>query len=571
MVWGLFPVDPLPGEDRYYFFSKGTYKVGRKGCDIIINKDKGVSRIHAEIVIDEMVCFDNPQRQSSDISSKVRIRDCSKYGTFVKKNLGSKEKVHEFPEKETMLKDGDLVSFGTGNATYRFGYVPFIFLYCCSKDLQVKDPLRQKILSIGACVAQEWSLKCTHVLIDDLVPLKEELIDAIVAKKPFISFDWIEFIAGKNICTEIPSYSSYSPTLLLEEASVRVADPQSRDNCLNGYTFLLESRNKYRHKDKLQPLLEVGGAKVASLEGFCIDSQVLEEEGIRHVVRVIPTGATSSSNGSQSIRSLPSVNEMDLISAVLSGHLDPLIIVSPPVLVTSSCSTDETVVADSDEEVETATAVHTSTAVYSVESSEHDSKEMTDLHMIESTQHDSGEETAINVIESTETDRKGNITLASVNAIEHEIKEEIPCNNVSIKWSEGASFTGLRNRDGRTGSRLEKVEESECGNVDVIYSQDLIVRDSLSASVHFSTNDAVINFKRFRKRETPSGNSFSSLIPFSKDPYKESDYGNEEVAEYLKEEKKRKQMEALAEDLFKYEKGRRRNAAGSRTGLVAYT
>ena len=66
-----------------------------------------------------MVCFDNPQRQSSDISSKVRIRDCSKYGTFVKKNLGSKEKVHEFPEKETMLKDGDLVSFGTGNATYR--------------------------------------------------------------------------------------------------------------------------------------------------------------------------------------------------------------------------------------------------------------------------------------------------------------------------------------------------------------------------------------------------------------------------------------------------------------------
>ncbi|XP_071913731.1 nibrin homolog isoform X4 [Coffea arabica] len=519
MVWGLFPVDPLPGEDRYYFFSKGTYKVGRKGCDIIINKDKGVSRIHAEIVIDEMVCFDNPQRQSSDISSKVRIRDCSKYGTFVKKNLGSKEKVHEFPEKETMLKDGDLVSFGTGNATYRFGYVPFIILYCCSKDLQVREPLRQKILSIGAFVAQEWSLKCTHVLIDDLVPLKEELIDAIVAKKPFISFDWIE----------------------------------------------------YRHKDKLQPLLEVGGAKVASLEGFCIDSQVLEEEGIRHVVRVIPTGATSSSNGSQSIRSLPSVNEMDLISVVLSGHLDPFIIVSPPVLVTSSCSTDETVVAESDEEVETATAVHTSTAVYSVESSEHDSKEMTDLHMIESTQHDSGEETAINVIESTETDRKGNITLASVNAIEHEIKEEIPCNNVSIKWSEGASFTGLRNRDGRTGSRLEKVEESECGNVDVIYSQDLIVRDSLSASVHSSTNDAVINFKCFRKRETPSGNSFSSLIPFSKDPYKESDYGNEEVAEYLKEEKKRKQMEALAEDLFKYEVGRRRNAAGSRTGLFAYT
>lgn len=102
-------------------------------------------------------------------------------------------------------------------------------------------------------------------------------------------------------------------------------------------------------------------------------------------------------------------------------------------LVTSSCSTDETVVADSDEEVETATAVHSSTAVYSVESSERDSKEMTDLHMIDSSQHDSGEEIAINILESTETDRKGNITLASVNAIEHEIKEEIPCNDVSVQ------------------------------------------------------------------------------------------------------------------------------------------
>uniref|UniRef100_F6H9J4 Uncharacterized protein n=1 Tax=Vitis vinifera TaxID=29760 RepID=F6H9J4_VITVI len=31
MVWGLFPVDPLSGEDSYYIFAKGTYKVGRKG------------------------------------------------------------------------------------------------------------------------------------------------------------------------------------------------------------------------------------------------------------------------------------------------------------------------------------------------------------------------------------------------------------------------------------------------------------------------------------------------------------------------------------------------------------
>jgi nijmegen breakage syndrome protein 1 len=89
------------------------------GCDVIINKDKGVSRIHAEIVVDALTTL-NPLHKKPFITlSKVRIRDCSKYGTFINKNLGRKEKVHELPNKETALEDGDLVSFGTGNATYR--------------------------------------------------------------------------------------------------------------------------------------------------------------------------------------------------------------------------------------------------------------------------------------------------------------------------------------------------------------------------------------------------------------------------------------------------------------------
>lgn len=61
----------------------------------------------------------NPlHKKPSNILSNVRIRDCSKYGTFIDKNLGRKEKVNELPNKETTLEDGDLISFGTGNATY---------------------------------------------------------------------------------------------------------------------------------------------------------------------------------------------------------------------------------------------------------------------------------------------------------------------------------------------------------------------------------------------------------------------------------------------------------------------
>lgn len=86
-----------------------VFSIEFEGCDIIIHKDKGVSRTHAHLIVDEMTK-----------SSQVRVKDLSKYGTFINKNLSSSKKVHDFHYKETSLEDGDLLSFGTGNATYRY-------------------------------------------------------------------------------------------------------------------------------------------------------------------------------------------------------------------------------------------------------------------------------------------------------------------------------------------------------------------------------------------------------------------------------------------------------------------
>ncbi|KAM7515945.1 hypothetical protein LguiA_005528 [Lonicera macranthoides] len=548
MVWGLFPADPLSGEDKYYVFSKGTYKVGRRGCDVIINKDKGVSRIHAEIVIEEMISLDNLQKKSSNISSKVQIRDCSKYGTFINKNLGSKEKVHEFPNRETTLKDGDMVSFGTGNATYRFSFVPIIFLNLCSEPVQANQVLKSSILSIGATITCNWSPDCTHVLVDDFMLVKEHAFDAIVAKKPLILQNWVVFIAEKGVCTDIPSCNSYAPTLKFEGLSVKVADPRSRECCLRGYTFLLESTHKYKLRDRLQSLLEVAGAKVAPVEGFYPTSQGTEHEGSDRVVHVIPGGSADSS---QYVRQLCRVNEINLICATLSGHLDPSIIVSPPVVVSSSCSTDETVVADSDVEMETAASVCKSSAAHEIESNEHEMKEETSVHTLQSVEHTGTGEMPFHTIESLEYQRKRDIS--SDCAVDKSKSDHV-----------------LRDGSESMIGRVHKVEDSESENVDIIFSQDLIVRDTyVPASVNSSINGAVINFKRFRKMGTESGNSFENLIPFSKDPYRDGDYENDEkVAESIKEEKRRKQMEAVAEDLFNNEKGRRRSAAGSLHGFL---
>lgn len=539
--------------------------MGRRGCDIIIDKDKGVSRIHAEIIIDEMICMDHLDKKASKHSSKVRIRDCSKYGTFINKNLDLKENVHEFPNKEALLKDGDLVSFGTGNATYRFSFVPLVFFKCSSKPSEMKQ-LEEKISSIGARISQNWTFQCTHVVVDDFIPVTHQIIDAVVAKRIIIQSSWIELIAGKTICTEIPSSLSYSPSLMLEGMHVKVTDPRSREQCLRGYTFLLESLQKYKFREKLQLLLDVGGAEVVLIE--TLDDVKSLVQKTCHLVCVFPTGSTNT-RSFHNFSSVPSVKELELISAVFSGHLDPSMIIAAPVLVTSSCSTDETVVADSDVDMETATSIRKSTVVDLIECADNSSEEKIAIQKVELAESDSQAGHAIHTVESL-GHNSGQSTVV-VKSIDHESQRFISStrdtDHPGSSYSNAAKSNTVAatfSRDGKEGDAL-RMAKSE--NLDIIFSQDLIAREYTPLSRHSSTDGVVTNFKRFRKLDVPSGNSFNNLVPFAKYPYHEADYGNEDVAESIKLEKKRKQMETIAEDLFNYEKGRKRGAAAALRGV----
>lgn len=44
----------------------------------------------------------------------------------------------------------------------------------------------------GACITQNVNQECTHVLVSEYMDLKEGLIDAVVAKKPFVLDSWVE-------------------------------------------------------------------------------------------------------------------------------------------------------------------------------------------------------------------------------------------------------------------------------------------------------------------------------------------------------------------------------------------
>ncbi|CAI0463019.1 unnamed protein product [Linum tenue] len=395
----------------------------------------------------------------SNILSRVRIKDSSKYGTFINKNHASNEKVHELPSKETTLKDGDVVCFGTGNAAYRFSFVPFVFYnMLCSEPLAV----RGKVSSIGACTTIELSDECTHVLTDQLAPVSEPLIDAIV----------------------------------------------------------------YLFEDRLPALLEVAGAKTASVEEFCSNSQVVDCGGRSRAVCVTTKASAHKFDDITELSSYSRVDEMDLLCAILSGHLDLSVLTQPTVHVSLSSTTDETIVADSDTEVEAEMA--------------------------------------------TSVPPDANI-LSSKVASESENKEALALFNCTAKrLEETYTVRSARHDDASMTTKIEKVDCDD-GNSDIIYSQVLIVRGSnLSAAEASSAKGSEVpNFKCFRKKCIQSGNSFSNLIPFSRDPYKESSYDSTEVQAALKEEKKRKQMEAVAEDLFNNERGKKRGTAGSIHGLLS--
>jgi hypothetical protein len=88
---------------------------------------------------------------------------------------------------------------------------------------------------------------------------------------------------------------------------------------------------------------------------------------------------------------------------------------------------------------------------------------------------------------------------------------------------------------------------------DIIFSRLIVVKDKMDQFPWIQTQGSLPNFKRFRKGRAESGNTYSSLVPFAKEPYREADFGRE-VEEFMREERKRKDAENLADDLFNAER-----------------
>lgn len=503
-----------------------------------------MSRLHAEIIVDQMVSQD--PGTSTGFDSHVRVVDRSKFGTYLNKELGEKGRVLRNQEGE--VKDGDTVTFGTGSSTFRFCYVPLVMFIYSRKGARRNNWIQEAMISIGACTTRNWSPQCTHVIVDESSPVTADLIEAVVTKKSIILSEWLKEFAAKNISTELPTCTSFLPTLSLGGTMVKIVEPKVREKCLQGYTFVLGSLDKYAFGDKFHSLLEAVNAKLLRVEEFCSNSQNSADGEDTNFVLVIPGESQNEFNHIGELASLSRVIDMKIVAAILTGNLDSSIIEPPSIVVSSSHSTDETVVADSDVEVDPVTSNLVAATDTCPDAIKYSREEKITI------ESDHGDDSNKVVVES---DHGNDPKKYGKN------KSDTAYSKVSI---DKTTVIGITEVEVVAMKRLEKGDESVTDrheNSDIIFSQDLIVRGTRTPAPVRSALKNVVDFKCFKKREAESGNSFTSLIPFSKDTYRESDGGNNEAAQYIKEEKKRKQLEAIAEDLFNSEKGRKRASSGA--------
>jgi len=358
-------------------------------------------------------------------------------------------------------------------------------------------------------------------------------------------------MAEKNIHTEIPSCTQYIPNLTLDGTVIKMVEINLIQNCLAGYTFILGPSDKYQFGEKLHGLLEATGAKYLHIDEFCANSQDSVAGDTDQQILVVPARYPLEFSKIHGLFPLSKISDVKLFAAILSGRLEATAIEPPAFIVTSSNSTDETIVADSDVEMETATSNPSGAAYKSqnrIENISADEKENTNITNEVAV---TVSRTKANVIQPNDTSKA-----EASKPTEDDVKV---IDKTAVYRSEA------RDEDVRVISKVPKDENldiSRDGACDIIFSQDLVVKRPHRSAPAASTEGGV-NFKRFRKRETVSGNSFKDLVPFARDPYRESDYDGSTMTDFMREEKQRKQMEAIAEDLFNNAKSKKRAAAGS--------
>lgn len=212
------------------------------------------------------------------------------------------------------------------------------------------------------------------------------------------------------------------------------------------------------------------------------------------------------------------------------------------VLVTSSHSTDETVIPDSDVEVDTAASNYISPSAKFVNAGKYDNKDIVKFDNNDTVKYEHHDVNAFAEEAKLFSKAHGSDFIQS--------KHEADASADALTYKSQFLSSRVQDSDLKEGDTDLGTSANEAA--DIIYDHDLMVRKT-PVNLSPVLKKREINFKNFSKTQFLPGNTYQALIQFSEDPYHECDYqNNDECTAYVREEKKRKEKEAIAEDLFKF-------------------
>ncbi|XP_036193418.1 nibrin isoform X6 [Myotis myotis] len=223
------------------------YVVGRKGCDILLEKDPSVSRSHAVLA----ARFPATSPSQPHETPVLTIKDNSKYGTFVNEEKMQNGLSHS-------LQTGDRITFGVFESKFRVEYEPLVACSSCL-DVAGKNALNQAVLQLGGLTVNNWTEECTHLVMMS-VKVTIKTICALICGRPIVKPEYFtEFLKAVQSKTQLPQIESFYPPIdepAIGSKNIDLSGRQERKQIFKGKTFVF--LNAKQHK-KLSSAVVFGG------------------------------------------------------------------------------------------------------------------------------------------------------------------------------------------------------------------------------------------------------------------------------------------------------------------------
>ncbi|XP_035236770.1 nibrin [Anguilla anguilla] len=261
-MWKLNPVEV--GGESYYLLPGKEYVVGRKNCEVLLQNDQSISRVHAHLTV-------SPQNINQKQPVELTVKDSSKYGTFV-----NEERLSNAISK--VLRSGDRLTFGVFQSKFRVEYEPLVVCSSCV-DSEGKAALLQAVQLLGGQLVNSWTQDCTHLVMSS-VKVTIKTICALICCRPIVKPEYFSEL-GKALQQKLtrPKVESFYPEIdepTLNKKDVDLNARPERKSLFQGKTFIFLSAKQQK---RLSSVVAFGGGRSQLLEEGSLPLSILESSG----------------------------------------------------------------------------------------------------------------------------------------------------------------------------------------------------------------------------------------------------------------------------------------------------